>query len=93
MKIEKLDVAPDMLGESPLWDPASERLFWVDVVSRKVRALHLSSGEEYSWSTPSPVGSIGLARDDSLVIALQDGFYRLSLGASRIEPIARLDDA
>ena len=82
-----------MLGESPLWDPASERLFWVDVVSKKVRALHLSSGEEQSWSTPSPVGSIGLARDDSLVIALQDGFYRLSLGTSRIEPIVRLDDA
>lgn len=93
MQIEKLDVALDMLGESPLWDPESERLFWVDVVSKSVRALHLASGTEYSWSTPSPVGSIGLARDDSLVIALQDGFYRLSLGVSRIEPIVRLDDA
>ena len=93
MKIEKLNVAPDMLGESPLWDPASEQLYWVDVVSQKVRALHPASGKEQSWSTPSPVGSIGLALDDSLVLALQDGFYRLWLGSARIEPIARLDNA
>ncbi len=93
MRIEKLNVAPDMLGESPVWDPASEELYWVDVVSRKVRALHLASGEERTWSTPSPVGSIGLARDDSLVLALQDGFYRLWLRSSQIEPIVRLDDA
>jgi L-arabinonolactonase len=93
VKVERLNVAPDMLGESPLWDPISERLYWVDVVSRKVRALHLASGEERAWSTPSYVGSIGLAGDDDLVLALQDGFYRLELGSSRIEPIVRLDDA
>jgi sugar lactone lactonase YvrE len=39
------------------------------------------------------VGSIGLDADDSLVLALQDGFYRLWLGSTRIEPIVRLDDA
>jgi sugar lactone lactonase YvrE len=58
-----------------------------------VRALHLASGKEQSWSTPSPVGSIGLAGGDDLVLALQDGFYRLSLGSSRIEPIVRLANA
>lgn len=93
MRIERLNIAPDMLGESPLWDPASEQLYWVDVVSRKVRALHPASGKEQSWSTPGPVGSIGLAQDDSLVLALQDGFYRLHLPTSRIEPIIRLEGA
>jgi sugar lactone lactonase YvrE len=93
MKIERLNVAPDMLGESPVWDAVSEQLFWVDVVSRKVRALHLASGKERAWSTPSYVGSIGLAGEDSLVLALQDGFSRLELASSRIEPIVRLHDA
>src|SRR4051794_8017640 len=82
-----------MLGESPLWDPASEQLYWVDVASRKVRALHLASGRERSWSTPSLVGSIGLAGGDNLVLALQDGFYRLALASSDIQPIVRLADA
>lgn len=79
-----------MLGESPLWDPETQRLFWVDVVNRKVRALDPVSGEETSWLTPSAVGSIGLAPNQSLILALQDGFYRLHLPSSSIEPIARL---
>lgn len=90
MKIDILDTAADMLGESPLWDPQTQRLFWVDVVNRKVRALHLESGTESAWSTPSAVGSIGLAPNESLILALQDGFYRLHLPSSAIEPIVRL---
>lgn len=92
MKIDILNVAADMLGESPLWDTESKRLFWVDVVNRKVRALDPASGKEASWLTPSAVGSIGLAPNQSLVLALQDGFYRLHLPSSAIEPIAQLDN-
>lgn len=90
MTIDILDVSADMLGESPVWDPQSQRLFWVDVVNRKVRALHLASGTENSWTTPSAVGSIGLAPNESLILALQDGFYRLHLPSSAIDLIVRL---
>jgi sugar lactone lactonase YvrE len=90
VKIDILDVAADMLGESPVWDPQSQRLFWVDVVNRKVRALDPASGKETSWLTPSAVGSIGLAPNQSLILALQDGFYRLHLPSSAIDLIARL---
>ena len=37
MIIEKLDVSPDLLGESPVWDPASRRLFWIDAWRGLVR--------------------------------------------------------
>ena len=91
MQIDRLKVSPDMLGESPLWDQGSGRLFWVDTVGRRVRSLHLSSGDEQSWSTPSPVGSIGLGRPGCLLLALQDGFYQLDLTTQAIEPVALLD--
>lgn len=91
MKIDRLPVAPDLLGESPVWDPESGSLFWVDIAGRQVRRLHLASGEEKAWSTPSLVGSIGLAPEGRLVMALQDGFYLLQLATGAIEPIARLD--
>ena len=91
MQIDRLKVSPDLLGESPLWDQASGRLFWVDTVGRRVRSFHLSSGDERSWSTPSPVGSIGLGRPGRLLLALQDGFYQLDLTTSAIEPVALLD--
>jgi len=91
VKIDRVAVAPDLLGESPVWDPESGSLFWVDIAGCKVRRLHLASGEEKTWSTPSMVGSIGLAPSDRLVMGLQDGFYLLQLATGAIEPIARLD--
>jgi L-arabinonolactonase len=91
MQIDRLKVSPDLLGESPLWDEGSGRLFWVDTVGRRVRSLHSSSGEEQAWSTPSPVGSIGLGRSGRLLLALQDGFYQLDLTTQAIEPVALLD--
>ena len=90
MKIDILDTTPDMLGESPLWDAQSQRLFWVDVVNSTVRALDPATGKEQAWTAPSHIGSIGLAPNDSLILALQDGFYRLHLPSSAIELIARL---
>ena len=91
MRIDRLEVAPDQLGESPIWDPQSGRLFWVDAVSRRVRALHLASSKEQSWSTPLPVGSIGLGTRGRLLLALQDGFHQLDLQTSAIEPVALLE--
>lgn len=91
VKIDRLPVASDLLGESPVWDTESGSLFWVDIAGRKVRRLHLASGEEKTWSTPSLVGSIALAPKGRLVMGLQDGFYLLQLATGAIEPIARLD--
>jgi len=89
--IERLDVAPDMLGESPVWDPLAATLYWVDTVNRKVRAYHPASGRESFWMTPSVVGSIALGEDDSLIVALQDGFYRLRLETSQVELLWRVE--
>lgn len=91
MRIERLEVAPDQLGESPIWDADFARLFWVDTVSCRVRSLHPASGEERSWSTPSHVGSIGLGQKGQLLLALQDGFYRLDLETGAVSIISLLD--
>ena len=56
--IEKLNVAPDMLGESPVWDPDAATLYWIDTVSRKVRSWHPASGREHVWTTPSMVSTL-----------------------------------
>lgn len=91
MRIEKLNVAPDMLGESPVWDPDAATLYWVDTVSRKVRSWHPASGREQCWTTPGLVGSIALGDSNSLIAALQDGFYRLSLATAQVELLWRVE--
>src|SRR5262245_28986744 len=73
------------LGESPVWDPARNTLYWVDTIGRTVYARNMASGRERSWTTPLEVGSIALMRDGNLAMALEDGFYAFDLasGVSR----------
>lgn len=91
MRIDRLEVAPDQLGESPIWDAETGRLFWVDAVGQRVRALHLASQREQSWATPQTVGSIGLGHSGQLLLALPDGFHQLDLQTSAVTPVALLD--
>ena len=91
MQISKLDLGPSLLGESPLWDPDAATLFWVDTVRSMVRSYHPASGVERSWSTPSWVGSIGLADNGRLILALQDGFQLLDLASAEMTLLWRAE--
>jgi L-arabinonolactonase len=64
------------LGESPLWDPARGRLWWVDVVDNRIAGSTPSGSDATNWRFDQTVGSIGLAQG-GLVAALADGFYHI----------------
>lgn len=89
------------VGESPVWDAAGNRLFWVDILGCTLSAVELSSGAIRSWTLPGAVGSIALCGDDKVAVALPDGVHILSLktGALRFlvdpepdRPTNRLND-
>lgn len=77
MIIEKFDVSPDLLGESPVWDPASRRLFWIDALRGLVRAVHPESGRYESWTAADSIGSIALAQGTRILVALRGGAFNL----------------
>lgn len=62
------------LGESPLWDGRSRRLWWVDSLAGEIHAASADGEPLLRWRQAQPVGSIGLAAE-GLVAALADGFY------------------
>lgn len=78
---------PDGLGESPVWDEAAGRLFWVDALAPRVRALEPATGQTREWAMPAPVGSIALAAPGQLVAALADGLYALDLASGAVSAI------
>lgn len=63
------------VGENPLYDQARDRLFWIDVRERPaIRMIALSTGRETTWPMREDIGSIALAGDDRLLLALRSGF-------------------
>ena len=85
--------ARDFLGESILWDTASERLVWVDIHEREI----------WTWApfgTDAPacrvldtrIGAIGLREQGGLVLGLERGFALLDDGADTPRNYVELTD-
>jgi sugar lactone lactonase YvrE len=63
------------VGENPLYDAARDRLFWIDVrETPAIHAIDLPTGAQATWPMREDIGSIALAGDDRLLVALRSGF-------------------
>lgn len=72
------DAAPRArVGESPVWDEASGRLWWVDVRAPALHRTDPAGGATETWPLPEPVGSLGLCRSGAVLLALRSGIRRL----------------
>jgi L-arabinonolactonase len=89
LRVSRISVSADLLGESPVWDCERRRLYWVDGVSRRVRSYEPASGATRDWTVPSTVGSVALGQGETLIVALVDGIYGLDLGTSAVTPLFR----
>lgn len=65
------------LGESPVWDAANDRLWWVDGQAACISSARLDGSDPICWDANGPIGSIGLL-EDGLIAAIDDGLYRIS---------------
>lgn len=83
-----LDGAQCALGESPLWDPATARLWWVDAARHRIHSADADGTATAAWDMPSAPGSIGLMQD-GLVVALADGFHRFDPATGALAEVAR----
>ena len=63
--------AGDVVGESLIWDDERNRLVWVDIVRRRIRALDPATGAHRLWATQGRPTSIGLAADGSAILGME----------------------
>src|SRR4051794_27154550 len=87
LRVSRISATADLLGESPVWDCARQRLYWVDGVSRRVHGYEPASGATYNWAVPSTIGSVALGQSETLIVALVDGIYRLDLVTGAVTPL------
>ena len=76
-------------SSSPLWDAASNRLYWIDVhPSPAIHAIHLATGLSRHWPLHDAIGSIALATGGNrLLAALDTGFAFVTLDAGTLVPL------
>jgi sugar lactone lactonase YvrE len=79
------------LGESPVWDPASSCLYFVDILRSHVHRFDPHSGARQAFDVGQLVGAVAMAESGDLVLAVRDGFARMSLGSGRVDMIAEVE--
>lgn len=62
------------LGEGALWSVRRQRLFWVDILSRRIHGLDPASGARQQWDFEAEVSALAERREgEGLAIALRRG--------------------
>jgi sugar lactone lactonase YvrE len=88
MSFEVLLPRADVLGESPLWCPRRQRLFWVDIRRPALQSCDADGGDFTAWQMPEAIGSFAFRRDDGFVLALKSGLYDCDPSAGTLTLIA-----
>ena len=67
---------PCLLGESPMWHPQEQVLYWCDIPGKRLHRLDPASGASRHWDFPVEPASVAPALDGTLRLAMRDGLWR-----------------
>src|SRR5947209_16084867 len=62
------------LGEGPVWNPAEQALYWVDIESNCYHRLDSTTGAHEVFPVGLPIGALALRASGGLVMATKRGF-------------------
>jgi sugar lactone lactonase YvrE len=82
-------VAPSLLGESPMWHPAEQVLYWCDIPGHKLNRFDPASGAHREWAFDTEVGSCAPLNDGGLLLALRDGIVRFDPVTGKSRPLVK----
>lgn len=77
------------LAEGPVWDEREQRLYWVDIMQKKVHKLDPMTGTDEVISTDQYIGAIVPRENGGFVAAMHKGVYILDAEGNRVHTIAQ----
>ncbi|MEI9992452.1 MAG: SMP-30/gluconolactonase/LRE family protein [Rhizomicrobium sp.] len=75
MKPECVWPVAAMLGEGPLWSPAEQALWFVDIKKNHIHRYEPATGAKRTYDAPSSPGFLS-PDGDGFIVGLKDGLYR-----------------
>src|SRR5688572_24216901 len=81
-------VAPDLLGESPLWHPGEGVLYWCDIPGRRLHRYDPHGDRHRQWDLDAEPGCIVPLAAGALLMPCRDGLWRFDVNQGRRERVA-----
>jgi sugar lactone lactonase YvrE len=82
----------DRVGESPVWHPTLQSLYWVDIEGRQIRRFS-GAGPVRSWTLPERVGCIATLPDGRVLAAMESRIALVTLaeaGPAQLDTLTTL---
>lgn len=76
------------LGENPLWDVETGRLYWVDSTACEIHSCAEDGGDLRTHYVPDYIGSMALRAEGGAVLALASGFAFYDFATQAVTPVA-----
>lgn len=80
-----------VVGESPVWHPQEQALYWVDIQGKQIHRFDPLSSENTSFELPEIVTCIALRAAGGLVITLRKHFATFDPATRRLERIGEVE--
>jgi sugar lactone lactonase YvrE len=84
-----LPVPPSQLGESPLWHPDEQVLYWVDIPGRRLNRYDPARGLHDQWPFETEPASCAPLLGGGLLLAMRDGLWRFDTHTGRRHRVAK----
>jgi sugar lactone lactonase YvrE len=81
-------VAPSLLGESPLWHPVEQVLYWCDIPGRALHRFDPRDGAHAQWAFDTDVACAAPLLGGSLLLALRTGLVRFDPATGVRSPLS-----
>jgi sugar lactone lactonase YvrE len=78
-----------LLGESPLWHPREQALYWCDIPGHRLNRFDPKRGDLAHWEFDTDVASCAPMLDGGLLLAMRDGLWRLDTASGERERLAK----
>ena len=73
-----------IVGESPVWSPGEQALYWVDITGQKIHRFHPATGASKTFHLPEPVTALALRAKGGLVLSLRKAFALFDLDSQQL---------
>jgi sugar lactone lactonase YvrE len=73
-KVECIVKAEAIVGESPVWSPHENVLYWVDITGQKIHRFNPRTATNDTFNLPEPVTAVGLRKKGGLIVTLRKTF-------------------
>ena len=77
MQAELIVDARNAVGESPVWVPEENALYWVDIPAGGLQRWHADSGHVHAWKAPQMLACIARHSMGGWVAGMESGFFHL----------------